>query len=168
MNEAIFNRRSIRKYRREIPVTEKQMQMLIEAAMLAPSTWNSRPWEFIVITKREVLDEIVNIHPYAKMCETAAAAIIIVALPQKGTPAEGYYPQDCAVAAQNILLQATSMDLGACWCGIYPREDRVTKFRKLFDIDEQKIPFCILAVGTPDESPDRRGFYDDTKVTYIS
>ena len=166
MSELIKNRRSIRKFQTGKPVTKEQLNALLEAAMMAPSACNSRPWEFIAVTKRETLDEIARIHPHAKMCETATAAIIVVALPQTDRP-EGYFPQDCGAATQNILLEAVSMGLGTCWCGVYPKEDRVASLRELFDIREPKIPFNVIVIGTPDEAPQRKGFFDESRVTYI-
>jgi nitroreductase len=100
------------------------------------------------------------------MCATATAAIIVVAIPQTGNPV-GYFPQDCGAATQNILLEAVSLGLGCCWCGVYPREERIASIRKLFNIEEPKIPFNVIAIGTPDESPERRGFFDETRVMYI-
>jgi nitroreductase len=167
MIEAIENRRSIRKFNPEKPVTREQLNRLLEAGMLAPSACNSRPWEFIVVTKREVLDEIVRVHPYAGMCATAAAAIIVVAIPQTGNVPEGYFPQDCGAATQNILLEAASLGLGTCWCGVYPRDVLIASIRKLFNIREPKIPFNVIAIGTPAEAPQRRGFFEEAKVTYI-
>jgi nitroreductase len=166
MYNPIENRRSIRKYRTDKPVTKEQLNKLLEAAMLAPSACNTRPWEFIAVTKRETLDKIAEIHPYAQMCLTAPAAIIVIAIPQVEMP-EGYFPQDCGAATQNILLEAASMGLGTCWCGVYPKEERIISVRGLFNIQEPKIPFNVIAVGTPDESPDRRGFFEETKITYI-
>jgi len=166
MNEIIKNRHSIRTYRSDKPVSKEQLNQILEAAMLAPSACNSRPWEFIVITKREILDKIAQIHPNAQMCETAAAAIIVVAIPQSGRP-EGYFPQDCGAATQNILLEATSLGLGTCWCGVYPREERMTSLSKLLDIPDSKIPFNIIAVGIPDENPAGKGFFEEEKVSYI-
>ena len=166
MTEIIKNRRSIRKYRQDKPVAKDQLNQLLEAAMLAPSACNSRPWEFIAVTKRETLDEIARIHPYAKMCETATAAIIVVAIPQEGRP-EGYYPQDCGAATQNILLEAVAMGLGTCWCGVYPRAERIASLRELLAIPEPKIPFNVIAVGVPDENPVQRGFFEDSKVSYV-
>ena len=165
MSELIEKRRSIRKFKSDIPVTKEQLNRLLEAAMLAPSARNTRPWEFIAVTKREVLDEISKIHPYAKMCETATAAIIVVAIPQPNIPV--YFPQDCGAATQNILLEAVSLGLGTCWCGVYPNEDRTASFRKLFNISEPKIPFCVIAVGTTDEAPARKGFFEESKVSYV-
>ncbi|MDR2716879.1 MAG: nitroreductase family protein [Treponema sp.] len=166
MNELIEKRHSIRKYRSDKPVTREQIRRLLEAAMFAPSACNSRPWEFIAVTKREMLDEIARVHPFATMCATATAAIVVVATPQEGKPA-GYFPQDCAAATQNILLEAASMGLGSCWCGVYPRTERIAEIRALLHIPEPKIPFNVIALGTPDETPVPRGFFDETKITYI-
>jgi nitroreductase len=166
MNALIENRQSIRNFLKDKPVTREQLDQLLAAAMHAPSACNSRPWEFIAITKRETLDEIVRVHPFAGMCATATAAIIVVAIPQTGNPI-GFYPQDCAAATQNILLEAVSMGLGCCWCGVYPRENHIASIRELFNIKEPKIPFNVIAIGTPGETPVRRGFFDETRVTYI-
>ena len=80
MNDFIRERRSIRRFDPTIPVTREQLDQLLEAAMLAPSACNSRPWEFIAVTKRELLNEIAKIHPHAWMCGSATAAIIVVAI----------------------------------------------------------------------------------------
>ncbi|MCL2487286.1 MAG: nitroreductase family protein [Oscillospiraceae bacterium] len=166
MTDIIQNRRSIRRFQPDKPVTREQLDQLLTAAMLAPSACNSRPWEFIAVTDRALLDKIAAIHPNAKMCATATAAIIVVALPQQGRP-EGYFPQDCGAATQNILLQAAALGLGTCWCGVYPRTDRMASIAELFSITAPKIPFCVIAVGLPDEAPERRGFFETGKVTYL-
>ena len=166
MSDLIEKRRSIRKFKAGEAVTKEQLKELLNAAMKAPSACNSRPWEFIAITSREVLDKIAKVHPYAQMCQTATAAIIVVAIPQEGRPV-GYFPQDCAAATQNILLEAVSMGLGTCWCGVYPREERIGSIRELFNIKEPKIPFNVIAIGVSDESPEQRGFFEESKVTYL-
>ena len=165
MNLLIENRHSIRKYKPGIIITRDQIDVLLTAAMHAPSARNTRPWEFIAITNRKTLDDIPKIHPYAAMCQTAGAAIIVVAVPSSDAP--GYYAQDCAAATENILLQAVDMGLGTCWCGVYPREERVRALRDYFKIPEPKVPFNVIAVGTPDEKPAKRGFFEVSKVTYI-
>ncbi|MCL2084885.1 MAG: nitroreductase family protein [Oscillospiraceae bacterium] len=168
MNAAIDKRRSVRKYMTGATVSREQLDRMLHAAMLAPSAMNSRPWEFIAVTKRETLDEIARVHPYARMCATAAAAVIVVAVPQtgEGRP-EGFFPQDCAAATQNILLEAAEMGLGTCWCGVYPRAERMSSIAELFDIREPKLPFCVIAAGVPDETPIQRGFFEAAKVSYI-
>ena len=167
MTEVIKNRRSVRKYQADKPVTREQIDQLLEAAMLAPSACNTRPWEFIAITKREILDELAEVHQNAKMCATATAAIVIVALPQEAEPPHGFYPQDCGAATQNILLEAQAMGLGTCWCGVYPKAEKMDSIAKMFDILAPKIPFCVIAVGYSADEPKQRGFFEAEKVTYI-
>lgn len=168
VSEAIKARRSIRKFKRDKPVTKEQLDCLLHAAMLAPSACNTRPWEFIAITKREVLDDIARVHPYAGMCRTATAAIIVVALPQEDSELpKGFFPQDCGAATENILLEAAAMGLGTCWCGVYPKEERIAEIAELFDIREPKIPFNVIAIGVPDENPKSRGFFEEKKVDYF-
>lgn len=164
--DLIEMRRSVREFDVKKEVTREQLTELVKAAMLAPSACNSRPWEFIVITNRGILDKITEIHPNARMLATAKAAIVIVATPQSGRP-EGYFPQDCGAATQNILLKACEIGLGTCWCGVYPKPDRTESLRSLLNIKEPKIPFNVIAVGFPAESPVQRGFYDKEKVLFI-
>ena len=166
VTEAIRARRSVRDFKQGAEVTEEQIKLLLEAAMMAPSACNTRPWEFAVITNREMLDKIREYHRHTRMLATASLAIVVCALPetQEGVSA-GFFPQDCAAATQNILLQAVELGLGCCWCGVYPKDGFVEKTRELLGVSG--LPFCIIAIGVPEINPDARGFYDETKVKYF-
>ena len=166
MSDFIKARHSIRKFKSD-KVSKEQLNQLLDAAMHAPSACNTRPWEFIVVTKREVLDEIARTHAHAAMCATAAAAIIVVALPQEAPLPNGFFPQDCGAATENILLEAANIGLGTCWCGVYPKEDKMESIAKLVGISAPKLAFNVIAVGVPDDEPETRGFFDAAKVTYI-
>ena len=168
--ESIAKRRSIRKFKAGAAVTDEQIKLILEAGMLSPSACNTRPWEFIVVKDRKILDEIRAAHPYTGMLETASLAVIIVALPESqddvrnGLPS-GFYPQDCGACTQNILLQAVELGLGACWCGVYPKEERIAEIRGI--LGTEKLPFNVIAIGVPDEEPAPRGGYEESKVTWI-
>jgi len=167
VSEAIRARRSIRKFVPGAEVTDKQVHALLEAAMAAPSACNTRPWEFIVVRDRTKLDKIREVHPYTGMLETASLAIVIMALPENQVrPIDiGYFPQDCGAATQNILLEALAQGLGTCWCGVYPKEQHIAEVQTILDV--KGVPFCIIAVGVPDEAPDARGSFEEGKVRYI-
>jgi nitroreductase len=60
-----------------------------------------------------------------------------------------------------------SLGLGTCWCGIYPNNEILPLIRELFNIREPRIPFNVIAIGTPAEAPESRGFFEQAKVTYI-
>ena len=170
VNEIIKKRKSIRQYDAKGTVTDEQLKTILEAGMLAPSACNLRPWEFIVVKNRLKLDQIVEFHRFAKMITAAQAAVIVVAKPdvQKGKPGDGMWQHDCGAAVQNILLQATEMGLGTCWCGLHPNESYMQKTRDLFSIAKSDVPFCVIAVGVPAEEFGSRGFYEESKVTWVN
>lgn len=165
--DSILARRSVRKFKADIPVPDNVIRLLLEAAMMAPSAVNSRPWEFIVVTDKKTMEGIMNVHEYSKMLRTAPLAIIVCGKPEcQAELDEPFWPQDCAAATENILLQATALGYGSCWCGCYPVENRVKGLQKLFGI--KSIPVAIVAVGVADETPKAKGFFDEKAVRYIT
>ena len=164
VTETIRQRRSIRKYIHGADIPPDDLNTILEAAMTAPSACNSRPWEFIIIKSEEIKKEIINIHPFAKHLKDAATGIVICGRPdlQHGV-SDGFWPQDCAAAAENILLQASGLGYGSCWCGIYPKKPLVEKFTNLLNITS--IPFALITIGTPSEIPPAKGFYDETRIS---
>jgi nitroreductase len=171
VREAIAARRSIRKYRdKDAAIPQEQIDMLLEAAMKAPTACNVRPWSFLVVRSREKLDAIAEAHPFGKMIYECPLAIIVLAQPVSPIRgAQGYFPQDCGAATQNILLQATELGLGTCWCAAYPSEMAMNRLRRALpgDIPPELVPFSIVAVGHSAEEPEPRGFYEKNKVIYI-
>jgi len=166
INDAIRARRSIRKYVPDATVSDEQVKSMLEAAMMAANGGNRRPWEFIVVKDRAKLDRIRDVHQYTQMLETASLAIVLCAPKElEENFGSGILPQDFGAATENILLQAVGLGLGTCWCGVYPREDHIKNIREALDIES--LPFCVIAVGVPDEEPDARGFYEEAKVQYM-
>jgi nitroreductase len=145
----ILSRRSIRKYTSE-PVSDESIQRLLEAAMAAPSAGNEQPWHFIILSDRNILDEIPKFHPYAQMTAQAPVAILVCGDLTKEIH-RGYWVQDCSAATENILLTVCEEGLGAVWVGVYPVEERVKAFRKLLNIPEQIVPFALIPIGHPAE-----------------
>ena len=169
--ESISTRRSTRKFK-STPVTTEQTRILLEAAMLSPSACNTRPWRFIAIRNRELLNKLADAHPWAKMLRSAQLAIVVIALPLSQENlhdglASGFYPQDCGAATENIIIQAEALGLGSCWCGVYPRTQTIEAVSPLLDVKKDEIPFSIIAIGEKDEFPSPRGKYEEEKVTWI-
>jgi len=160
--DAILSRRSIRKYTAD-QIPENVLDVLLKAAMSAPSASNEQPWHFVVIDKRSILDDIPNIHPYSRMLMGAPLAIAVCGdlLLEKGS---GYWIQDCSAATENLLLAAHALGLGAVWLGVYPREDRVSGIRKLLALPEHIVPLCIVSIGYPAEIKPRSNRYDPERV----
>jgi len=162
--EAILGRRSIRKYT-DKAVPEPVINQLLEAGMSAPSAGNQQPWHFIVINEREILEKVTEFHPYAEMLKEANVAICVCA-DVNLEKHKGYWVQDCSAATENILIAATALGLGACWLGIYPREQRVNGLRSLLGIPDNVIPLSLISIGYPAEQKPPANRYNSTRIHY--
>ncbi len=145
----IRKRRSIRKYTGE-KITDDELKELLRAAMGAPSAVNKQPWHFIVLDDRALLSQVPGFHPNASFVSDASHAIV-VCVDEKLQHDEGYGLLDCSAAAENLLLAANSMDLGACWIGIYPREGRINALRDMLQTPDHVMPFAMISLGRPAE-----------------
>ena len=166
VTEAIRARRSIRKYKPD-PVPPEHVRLLLEAAMMAPSAVNTRPWEFAVIRDRTNRERIAAVSPPAKPILAAPLAILVSGRTDAQKPHLQFWPQDAGAAIENLLLQALDLGYGTCWCGLYPLTDRADIVREILGLDPAAVPMGIIAVGVPDETPAPRGFYDENKVKYF-
>ncbi len=145
----LLTRRSVRRYS-DRPVPRPVIEDVIRYAMYAPSAKNCRPWHFVVIDQRELLDAVADFHPYAKMLHTAPCAVAVCGdETQSNTPE--YWPIDCAAAAQNLLLAAHAHGLGAVWLGIYPRPERMESLSELLNLPSHIHPLTLISLGYPDK-----------------
>jgi nitroreductase len=161
---AIYRRRSIRKFTPE-PVSEKTLKKIIKAGMNAPSAGNERPWFFIVIDDRKILDEIPKIHPYASMLREAPVAVAVCG-DLNLEKYEGYWIQDCSAATQNMLLEIADLGLGGVWLGVHPIEDRVRRISRLLGLPESVRPLSLVAIGHPAEKKKPKNEFDESRIRY--
>lgn len=161
--KAIMNRRSIRKYTSQ-EVTDEQVQILLQAAMCAPSAGNEQPWHFIVVRDRQLLDQVPEYHPYSSMIKQATVAILICADTRLSKYDLDLWVQDCAAATENLLLAVQDLGLGAVWLGVYPLPARVEGLRRLFNIPEAVFPFALVPVGYPAEHKEGQDRYRKDRV----
>ena len=80
-SEVIRERRSIRKYKENVTIPQEDFERMLEAAMMAPSACNTRPWQFFVVINREMIAKLREAHPFTKMLSTASAAIVVCGRP---------------------------------------------------------------------------------------
>ena len=162
--DSILTRRSIRKFTSK-PVPEDLIKKLLQCAMSAPSAGNERPWHFIVIKERGILDEVPKVSPYAAMAREASVAIVICCDINLDTH-NGYWVQDCSAAVQNILIAAHALGLGAVWTGLYPKEDRVKGIQKLLGLPSHVMPLALVPIGYPAEKKEKEDRFDNNRVHY--
>jgi len=160
--KAILTRRSIRKYiNKNIP--EEYYEIMLKAAMHAPSARNRQPWHFIVITDRGILKKLAEVNPSWRMLAEAASAIVVCG-DTNLEDSESFIIQDCSAATQNILLAAHELGLGSVWLGVHPREDRLLPLADILHIPKQILPVSMVSLGKPDESREQPERYNIERI----
>lgn len=155
----IFKRRSIRRFTAE-PLTDDSLRDLLEAAMAAPSAVGRDPWHFLIVKDRDQRVAIAEALPSGKMLAEAPVGIVVLGdLERAHDHLESYLLQDVSAAIENLLLAATTLDLGAVWLGVHPRPDRIAHIRRLFNLPDTIIPVSVIAIGHPAEHPEARTRY---------
>ena len=147
--DAIFTRRSIRHYAKQ-DVTEAELDVVLRAAMAAPSAGNQQSWRFVVVRDPARRERLSHATPYSRMLAEAPVALVVCG----DTRAErhpGYWVQDCAAAIQNALVAANAVGLGAVWIGVHPVQDRVDNVRAIVECPEGIEPMSMVAIGHPAE-----------------
>lgn len=147
--ETIMSRKSVRQYTSE-PVSDRQVETLMKAAMAAPSAMNKQPWKFVVVKDREALDSLAESLPYAKMLKEAPLAVVVCGetLLEDGSYNK-FWQHDCSAAAENLLLAAESIGLGAVWTAAFPDEARCKAIKTVLGIPSTVMPLCVIPVGHP-------------------
>jgi len=159
--EAILARRSIRRYL-DKEVEKEKLNLLLEAAMAAPTAMNIKPWEFVVITEPENLSKIRSVSPLGKY--SAPAAIVVCGNTSffKHPMVSRFWVQDACAATQNILLAAVELGLGTVWVGVHPIKIFTDRISKILNLPNQVVPLNIIFIGYPaEEKPARTQFNSD-------
>jgi nitroreductase len=160
--KAILTRRSIRKYiNKNIP--EEYFEIMLKAAMHAPTARNRQPWHFIIITDRKILKKIADINSSWRMLNEAACAIVICG-DRNLEETDSFIIQDCSAATQNILLAAHDLGLGGVWLGVHPREDRLNPIIEILHIPDHILAVSMVSIGKPDETREQPDRYNVERI----
>jgi len=170
IDQAISARHSTREYTTQA-VDEEVIVRLIGAAALAPSAMNLQPWRFTVIRDQALLDRISR---EAKACllETLAPgaqserfhALLddehfqifyhapVLILISAEAPGQSVV-EDCALAAQNLMLSACAEGLGTCWIGFAQRYLNTPQGKQALNLPQTWVPVAPIIVGHPKTEP---------------
>lgn len=152
IHQLITNRRSIRRYTPQ-PIDPDQVRLILEAALMAPTSKNSRPWQFIAVEDPEVLEKLSHCKSAGAMPIAKAPLAIVVAADPEVSEA---WIEDASIAASYIQLQAADLNLGSCWIEVrdrygadgVPASDYIQELLKM----PRNLPvLCVITIGHPDE-----------------
>lgn len=170
INEAITGRRAVRDYTSRA-VDEQLIRNLISVAILAPSAFNQQPWTFTVIRDREMLDRIAReakSHMLATMASDShaeharsmlgdpdfhilyhAPALILISAKEPGP----WIAEDCALAAENLMLAAYAAGLGTCWIGFAQSFLNTLEGKTLLGLPANSVAIAPIIAGYTKTQP---------------
>jgi nitroreductase len=170
LSDAIFGRRSVREYLPQ-PVDDKSLDQLIDAAVYAPNAVNQQPCTFTIVRDQKVLSRVSQAakeHMLATMLEGPhtdhfrsrltdpsyqifynAPVLILISAAEQGP----WIVEDCALAAQNLMLCAYGLGLGTCWIGFAQNFLNTSKGKDFLDLPAEWVPVAPIIVGRPNTIP---------------
>jgi len=146
--EVIKTRRSIRKYKPD-PVSEEEINKILEAGRWAPSANNSQSWRFIVLRSQEMRKKLADTLTWGRFLSQAPLGIAVTVNPR--ARGSSHPVEDGGAATQNMLLEAHSLGLGACWIGTYGTGNEASA-KKVLNVPEDDRLLSVIAIGHPAES----------------
>ena len=117
LHNLLVCRHSIRKYTDQ-QVKPEDVQLILEAALLSPTSKSSRSWQFIVVEDKDILVRMSECKPAGAMpLKGCAFAVVVCADPAKSDA----WIEDASIAAEMMQLQAADLGIGSCWIQIRDR-----------------------------------------------
>ncbi len=170
LEKAIMGRHAVRDYSAE-PVDERVIRTLIDAAIHAPSAVNQQPWTFTIVRDQDALDRVsrdAKVHMLAELTargETGhfhgdlgdpefhifyhAPVLILIS----GIVEGPFIAEDCALAAENMMLTAVSLGLGSCWIGFSQSYLNTPQGKAALSLPPQWAPIAPIIIGYPKSKP---------------
>ena len=161
----LFHRVSIRKYQ-EKKVEPEKLDYILRASMAAPSACNQQPWEFYIVEDPEILGELSETTPYAKL--TAKAPVAIVTAYRKECTVPAYAQIDLSICMENMWLATDEVGLGGVWIGIAPMQDRMDLVHDMLHLPADVEVFSLFALGYPAEERTQQDRYDETRIHRVT
>ena len=169
LDEAIHSRRSVREYTSE-PVDEESIRRLLDAAVQAPSATNAQPWTFTVVRDQGLLDRVseaarayllagtegwLSDRQRSRLADPAyhilhhAPVLILIS----GTAPATWVVENCALAAENLMLAAHGLGLGTCWIGYAQGYLNTPEGKDALGLPAEWVPVAPIIVGHPTSPP---------------
>ncbi|MGN0363632.1 MAG: nitroreductase family protein [Bilifractor sp.] len=162
---SIYHRISVRKYENR-PIEKEKISEILKAGMQAPSAGNQQPWEFYVVTDREVIHKLSETSPYAG-CTDKAPVVIVPVYNVSMCRFPSMVIEDMSICVENMWLMADSLGLGGVWLGIAPEKDRMQRVKEVLGLSDGWEAFALFPVGYPAESRQKQNRFDEKRIHWI-
>jgi nitroreductase len=145
--EVIRKRRSYRAYRAEMPEEEK-VKRILNAARLAPTWANMQGMHYIVVKDPEIVRKVWKaVGQSQKFVEAPMFIVGVISEFGSGKNPNGlkYFPLDCGICFEHLILAATAEGLATCWIGMFNE----TKVKEVLEIPDKYRVLALTPLGYP-------------------
>lgn len=156
--DAITSRRNVRSYTDQ-PLSAEHLDQILEAGRRAPSSQNTQPWDFILVTDRDQLQALSQVWRGAGHLASAAAAVALILGddPERARRAQF----DLGQVTMSMMIEAADLGIGSGHAGVGDQE----LASQLLGLPSGKVCSFLIALGYPADRPlapikrpDRRPF----------
>lgn len=162
--QLIIKRRSTRKFTEE-SLTSEQVELILKAALMSPTSKSSNAWQFLLVEDKEMLEKLSHCKKMgSKPIAGCALAIVVMADPFTSD----VWIEDSSIASIMMQLQAEDLGLGSCWIQIRERNTAADTpsdeyVRELLDIPLQMQILSIIVIG---HKAQERPPFDEEKLQW--
>ena len=152
-----------------MPVEMEKIGKMIDAAIHAPNAGNLQNWGFIIVRDPGKRTAIAEACLRQMWIASAPVVLVVCSQTEKGSRFYGlrgerlYNIQNCAAAAENILLAAHAMGMGGCWVGAFEEE----MLARACGIPGNARPQVVLPIGYPAHKPPEQERYPIHKNVFL-
>lgn len=152
MYDLLKTRRSIRKYQ-DKAVEKEKIDVILRSALLSPSSRARRPWEFLVVTDKVILNKLSKCREHgASFIKDAPLGVVVIADPSKCD----VWVEDTSITSTIIQLSAQTLGLSSCWIQVRNRDydDKTTSedyIKEILEIPSEFRVENMIAIGYPAE-----------------
>lgn len=142
----LIERRSIRKYTEDL-LQPEETEMILQAALLSPTSKNGHSWQFVVVEDKEMLQKLSNCKPHgSNFIADCALAVVVLGNPL----VSDVWVEDASIASFAMQLQAEDIGIGSCWVQVRKREldENIEAADYVREALEIPMPYEVLSIIT--------------------
>jgi nitroreductase len=158
--DAVTSRRNVRQYA-DKPISEEDLNRILEAGRRAPSSRNEQRWDFVIVTGRDRLEELSKVWRYGRHVASSAATVALVTPQTDDSGERESIAFDLGQAAMSMMIAAADLGIGSCHSSVQDQD----LARSLLGYPADRRCDYLIALGYPDDrpmkplkKPDRRPF----------
>jgi len=162
--DLLRTRRSIRNFK-ETQISPELVEQLMHAALMAPSSKRSTPWQFVLVDNPETLKSLSECkNSNSQLIAGSSLSVVVTADPERSDA----WIEDATIASIFLQLEAEDLGLGSCWVQVRSRvtaegEDSEAYVRRLLKIPENLRVLDIISIGVKNEV---RKPFDDSRLQW--